>query len=254
MIDIHTHILPGIDDGSQHLEESLEMARIAVSEGITTLIATPHHANGRYTNEADSVTSNVRALSEALQAASIPLNIVPGQEVRVYKDLLEDLESGKLLTLNRSQYLLIEFPSSRIPTNIAELIHELRLQGITPIIAHPERNAEIADQPNRLYELIQLGALSQLTSHSLIGQFGSKIQKLSMQLCEHNLVHFLSSDAHNLEHRPFKLQEAHQVILKTQDDKYSDYFVDNAQLLLDNRRITIWQPKPIKSKKWFKIW
>ncbi|MFD2614073.1 tyrosine-protein phosphatase [Paenibacillus gansuensis] len=237
MIDIHTHILPGVDDGAQTLEASLDMVRAAAAEGISVLIATPHHANGRDYNEAGFVREQVALLNESIQAAQIQLRIAAGQEVRLYNNLLDDLEAGKLQTLDDSRYLLVELPSSRVPRELPDVVYELLLMGIVPIIAHPERNAEIAAKPETMQQLVDQGALGQVTTHSLLGTFGKKIQKSSFDLCRQNLIHFVSSDAHNLTHRPFLLQDAYGKVAVELGEGYVAYYKDNASRILSNQPV-----------------
>lgn len=253
MIDIHNHILPGVDDGASTLEDSLTMARQAVEEGITAIIATPHHANGRYLNEAAQVEQAVQQISEALAAAGIDLRLYAGQEVRVYRDLIDDLQQGKLLTLARSRYMLIEFPTSKVPEDIHELIHELGVAGITPVIAHPERNMELSQNPARLAELVERGALAQMTTHSINGLFGKKIQDSSFTMCESNLIHFLSSDAHNPTERSFGMREACRRVKERLGESFTEFYKSNADILLANGIISVPTPK-VRKKKRFHFW
>ncbi|SEC11529.1 CpsB/CapC family capsule biosynthesis tyrosine phosphatase [Paenibacillus sp. GP183] len=253
MIDIHSHILPDLDDGSTSLSESLEMAREAVKQGIHKIIATPHHANGTYLNETSRVEQSVHTLNEELQLQGIPLTVYIGQEIRLYRDLLEDLDHSRIVTLNRSKYMLVEFPSSHIPNYTDELFHELGIQKITPIIAHPERNQEIKENPSRLLELIEKGGLSQVTAHSILGGFGKTIQAFSMNLCKNHLAHFLASDAHNLTNRPCVLGQAYQTLRENLGNDVADLFQQNARCVLEDhsllKEIPVWS-----RRKWFKFW
>lgn len=253
MIDIHNHILPLLDDGSQSLEESLLMARAAVAEGIHTIIATSHHANGNYDNEAKIIIAAVNELNQHLQTNQIPLTVRAGQEIRLYNNLIDDLHTDKLLTLNHSDYILIEFPSSRIPSTAKEIIHELTVMKRIPIIAHPERNQEIIKDPDKLTQLIEWGALSQITSSSINGLFGKKLQAFSLDLCRRDLVHFVASDAHNLTVRPFGLNTAYEHILHSLGEDYTHYYLSNARHIMDNTPIPVREPISRK-KKWYKIW
>lgn len=209
MIDTHCHILPEVDDGAESWEDSLEMARAAVSEGITTIIATPHHHNGRHVNNCNNVHGLVDAINVRLEDADIPLIVLPGQEVRSYSRIIEDYESGDTIGLNHSRYMLVEFPSDRVPSSYEDIFHELQLAGVIPIIAHPERNAELANNSDRLGELIELGALAQVTAHSINGGFGPKVQRIALDMCCRNLVQIVASDAHGIRKRPFGLREAY---------------------------------------------
>jgi protein-tyrosine phosphatase len=253
MIDIHTHILPGIDDGADTMEYSLQLARAAVENGIHTIIATPHHANGRYDNPAKEIKALVSKLNNELHMKNISLKVLCGQEVRLTQRLLEDWEKGDLLCLHDSSYMLIEFPSGSIPEETFDFFYELSLHKIKPIIAHPERNARIAHNPELLFQLIEAGALSQITSHSINGVFGSKVQQLAVQLCKRNLVHFVSTDAHHMVHRGFDLQQAYASIERTLGYDTADYYRSNSELIVSNQLVQMWEPVP-GNKKWYKFW
>lgn len=237
MIDIHSHILPFVDDGAADWEAALAMAQDAHKDGITTVIATPHHANGAYLNPASRINEAVPVLRERLQEAGIPVQVLAGQEIRVYGDLLADLEKGELLTLAGTRYILLEMPSSRVPRSMEETCHELVIQGLVPVIAHPERNSEVADDPRKLEKLIDLGAVGQVTAQSLAGVFGSKLQKLSLDLCRRNLVHVIASDAHDSGHRPFGLSEAYKVVEKDLGSETFDFFQQNSRKIVENEEL-----------------
>ncbi|MEK3683090.1 tyrosine-protein phosphatase [Paenibacillus sp. FSL R10-2736] len=248
MIDIHSHILPFMDDGAADVDAALAMAQDANNDGITTVIATPHHANGVYMNPAPDIEAAVRLLNEKLQEAGNPLQVLPGQEIRIYGDLLDDLEKGQLLTLAGSRYILLEMPSSRVPRNMEETCHELIIQGYVPVIAHPERNAEVAENPSKLERLTELGALGQLTAQSLAGTFGSKLQKLSIDLCRRGTIHVIASDAHDSSNRPFGLSEAYEVVKKHLGNETFDFFLHNARRIAANEEIIRVNPVQSNSK------
>lgn len=249
MIDIHSHILPSLDDGARDLDDSLRLAQLAVEEGITAIIATPHHENGNYLNPASAVHDAAQALQSALQERNIPLDLHIGQEIRVFGNLLSDYDEGLLLTLAGSAYLLLEFPSGDIPRDIANLLYELKLLGITPIIAHPERNRILMNDFNQLIGLIEAGALCQMTSHSLNGFFGRTVQKASMDMCKMNLIHFVSSDAHHPVNRAFGLRQAYQVVASELGESVRDYYMRNASAVLMSETI---EPRPPVMKR--NIW
>lgn len=253
MIDIHTHILPGVDDGAELLEDSLLLAKAAVEDGIHTLIATPHHANGKFTNSASEIRIHVGRLNMELNLANIPLQVLCGQEIRLTPQFFEEWEAGELLCLHDSSYILLEFPSGHIPAGTFAIIHELSLLNIQPIIAHPERNAEIANNPELLYQLIERGALSQVTSHSVNGFFGSKVQQLSLQLCKRNLVHFIATDAHHLKLRGFDLNQAYTVLEREFGKEMVEYYKTNAECIVSNDLVYIQHPLKV-SKKWYQLW
>ncbi|MBP1993432.1 tyrosine-protein phosphatase [Paenibacillus eucommiae] len=253
MIDIHSHILPGLDDGARSLNESIEMARQAVQQGIHKVIATPHHANGMYQNELLLVRQSVLSLNTELQQQGIPLEVYTGQEIRMYRDLLDDLDRQLIETLDGSGYMLIEFPSGSIPSYTSEVFHELRINSITPIIAHPERNVEITKNPEKLLELVEEGALSQVTAQSVSGGFGKSIQALSLELCKHHLAHFIASDAHNMTNRPFGLAQAYQQLGDKLGADYVDYFQNNAESVINHTSVQLNKPQWPK-RKWFHFW
>ncbi|MET1179948.1 CpsB/CapC family capsule biosynthesis tyrosine phosphatase [Peribacillus simplex] len=249
MIDIHCHILPGVDDGSADMKESMNMARKAVESGITHLFATPHHLNEKYVNFKSGIIDHANSLNESLKQNNIPLTIHLGQEVRIHRDIFNSLEKKEILTLDdNGTYLLLELPSGRVPTYTQEVIYELLLKEITPIIVHPERNKELIANHKLLFELVQEGALTQLTSGSIIGNFGKSIQSFSKKIIEHNLAHFIATDAHNIGSRGFTLQHAYETITKSYGIQRTFYFKENAEQLLKNQSPAVEKPVPFKKK------
>lgn len=254
MIDIHSHILYGVDDGPKDLTESLELARLAVKEGIKTIIATPHHHNGRYNNRKQDIIDKVQHLNEQLQIETIPLTVLPGQEPRIYGELLDDYKKGDILTLNDGQhFLFIELPSSHVPRYTEQLLYDIQLAGLTPIIVHPERNQEFMERPDLLYQLVKRGALTQITTGSLTGFFGKNIRKFTTQIIDANLTHFMASDAHHVNHRPFFFDEALDFLQKRYGTDIVYYFTENAQFLVNGENVHKEIPMRIKAKKFFGI-
>ncbi|MEW5595569.1 CpsB/CapC family capsule biosynthesis tyrosine phosphatase [Peribacillus frigoritolerans] len=249
MIDIHCHIIPGVDDGSEDMKESLNMARKAVEAGITHLFATPHHLNEKYVNVKNDIIDRAVRLNESLKQNNIPLTIHLGQEVRIHRNIFTSLDKAEILTLDdNGKYLLLELPSGRVPTYTQEVIYELLLKGITPIIVHPERNKELIENQKLLFELVQEGALTQLTSGSIIGLFGKNIKSFSKKIIEHNLAHFIATDAHNVNSRGFTLQEAYETVTKTYGIERAFYFKENAEQLIKGQSPSIVKPAPFKKK------
>ncbi|WP_282033705.1 tyrosine-protein phosphatase [Metabacillus indicus] len=249
MIDIHSHILPGVDDGASTSEEALLIAKAAVDEGITTIIATPHHQNGKYINGKQSILKNVEALNKLLRNENIPLTILPGQETRIHGDLMSELETDVILPLNHTNYIFIELPSGHVPRYTEQMLFDLQLKGLTPIIVHPERNAEFIENPDLLYKLVSKGALTQITSSSITGHFGKNIKKFTMQLLEAQLTHFLASDVHSLKNRPFRLSEGYEILAKVFGQEALFVFRENAELLVRNQTVYKTDPSKIKKKK-----
>ena len=253
MIDIHSHILPGIDDGAQTIDDSIKMAKAAVNEGITTIIATPHHKNNQFTNLKSSILTKVNDLNTVLKQENIPLTVLPGQEVRIYGEVLEDYYKEEILTLNHTKYLFIEFPSSSVPRYAERLLYELQTEGIIPIIVHPERNKELQEKPELLYQLVKNGALTQVTASSVAGYFGKNVKKFSEQLIEHNLTHFIASDAHNIHNRSFKVVDALGIIEENFGMDYIYLFKENAELLVEDKNVIKEIPERIQRKKFLGI-
>lgn len=213
MIDLHCHLLPGIDDGPETMEESLALAQSAVDQGITHVLCTPHHNNGRYENPKASIIAAVAELQIALDETQIPLTVLEGQEVRITGELVEDLNEDNLLFTDLNDtYLLIEFPSADVPAFSETLLFELRGMGKIPVIVHPERNRFFMEDPDRLIPFLEMGCLAQLTAPSIVGIFGKKIQKIAHEMVERNLVQMVASDAHGVNKRPFYLKEAYTEI------------------------------------------
>jgi protein-tyrosine phosphatase len=253
MIDIHCHILPGIDDGAQSLSDSLAMAKQAVEQGIHTIVATPHHKNSRYENPQQFIIDRVKQLNEIIHLEKIDLKIIAGQEVRIYGEMIQGYEMGEILPVNHSPYLLVEFPSNHVPRYTEKLFYELQMKGLVPVIVHPERNQEIIERPDILYTLVKKGALTQVTAASVNGDFGKKIKNLSLQLIDANLTHFIASDAHNITSRGFKMRNAFGVIEKKYGMDLVYMFEENAALLIEGKHVYKEDPEQIKRKKLFKL-
>ncbi|MFD3446624.1 tyrosine-protein phosphatase [Microbacteriaceae bacterium 4G12] len=254
MIDLHCHIIPGVDDGAQTLEDSIAMAKSAASQGIHTIVATPHHQNGRFMNEKSTILQKIESLNEALKQEDIALTILPGQENRLFGNIVEDYQNGKIVTVNETnKYILIEFPSDHVPRYAEQLFYELQTQGLIPILVHPERNAELIQRPDILYKLVTKGALTQVTASSLTGHFGKNVKKFSLQLVEHNLTHVIASDAHNVTNRAFHLREGSEVLEKEFGTDLAIQFQENAYIIISGKSVYKEDPEPIRRKKLFGI-
>lgn len=195
MIDLHCHILAAIDDGPDDISQSMEMARIAIADGITTIVATPHVKNTIL--PATAIREKVAAFNSRLADENIPLAILAGADV--YALLSPSLFSG--LTINNTPYILIEFPHSHLPRNAHEILFKMIAQGYRPIITHPERNGSVLQNPALLFRLLKIPALIQITGDSLCGNFGPEIQACAIHLLENDAVHFIATDAHSPHYR-----------------------------------------------------
>lgn len=213
MIDIHCHLLPGIDDGPATLEAALALARACVADGITHAVLTPHLLAGRWENTRSRIGAEHARFEKALQTLKIPLQLAWAGEVRLGAEVLDWLAQGELPLLGGEdgpRCLLLEMPDGQIPLGADKLVLALRRQGITPVIAHPERNRAVAEQPERLRPFIEAGCRTQLTAASVVGQFGSRAQGACEALLERGWAHCVASDAHNLTGRAPRMSAARQ--------------------------------------------
>ena len=209
MIDLHAHVLPGIDDGPSTWEESLLMCRQAVEDGITTLVATPHITPGVYANTRKSIAGAVVELRGRLEVAGVPLTILASAEVWLDPDLLLDGEAviPYLGDDGGRRFVLIHVPPRAVLDSVCELVQTLAIRGVTAIVSHPERHREFQKEPEQLRALVAAGALSQVTAASLVGKFGRSSALAARRFLELGLVHVIASDAHSHDHRPPVLSE-----------------------------------------------
>lgn len=214
MIDVHCHLLPGIDDGPGSMDESLELARVAVEHGITHSIVTPHIHPGRWDNEALSIRSAMDSYKRALSDANIPLKVGMSGEMRVSLEALQMVANHQVPFLGKwggNYVVLLEMPHSHIPTGIEKMIQWLNQRNIRPLIAHPERNKDVLRKLEKIQPLIDMGCLFQITAGSIAGKFGSKARDRARELLEKGVVTVLATDAHNLKRRPPMLTEGRDV-------------------------------------------
>lgn len=208
MIDIHSHILPGIDDGAKDIEKTLEMLRIASNNGIKKIIATPHFYRGYYENKYADICSLVEEVSVKAKEKEINVEIFPGQEVFLDNHTLESYKEGIIKELNDTRYMLVELPMDAMPKNVLDIIYELRVLGVVPIIAHPERYKYIIEKPSLINNFINENCLFQINSGSIEGIFGSKVKKTSEVLIRNGICQFIATDAHSTKGRLPKVTEA----------------------------------------------
>lgn len=238
MIDIHSHILPGVDDGAESIEESIAMSKIYLDNGINKIIATPHYIEGFESVSREKNTEALEILRDALEKNHLNLEVYLGNEIYITMDIFDYIERGIVSTLNNSRYVLIEFPMFDIPLYSENIIYELLLKGYIPIIAHPERNAKIIENPNILYDFIMKGVLAQLNLPSLEGRYGERIKITAEILLKHNMIHFVGTDAHSKDKRAPKVRKGLQILKSLVDDeKYNEITSYNALKILNNEEI-----------------
>ena len=230
MIDIHTHILPGVDDGSPRTAESLEMLRLAAASGVETVIATPHsNLPGVYANyNGEWLQASFDRLIRRAEEEEIPVRILRGMEVYATEDLPQLLEAGRVLTLNDSRYVLMEFDFHEQANWCTRMLEGVLEAGYTPIVAHPERYYAVWQEPWCVYPWLEMGAHVQLTRGSILGKFGREAKRAADYLLQHNLVACIARDAHGSRNRIPEMDD----ILRYITAKYSPEYAD--MLLTEN--------------------
>ena len=234
MIDIHSHIINEIDDGSKSIEMTINMLKKAQKSGTTDIIATPHFMSGRFGVEYKDVIKKVEELKKISKENNIDINIYAGQEVYYSKSILEYYNDKIIGTINNTKYMLIEFPI--LEFNIDEIIntvYELQIRGIVPIIAHPERYKLFIKKPSMINELIKEGMLFQMNAGSITGAFGKDVKKTATKYLEHNVYSFIGSDAHRDRGRDTDMGEALNILETPQKNT----FINNGKLMLENEDV-----------------
>jgi len=208
LVDVHCHLLPGVDDGAADWDVSLAMARMAVADGIATAVVTPHQSDAFAANDAPAIVDRTAQLQSYLDERDVALRVLPGGEVRVEPELPAKLRQGKRLTMaDRKRHVLLELPHD-VYFPLERLLGDLASVGITGILAHPERNPAILARRQVLESLVAAGCLLQITAGSLIGAFGQPVQKLTEWLLSRQLVHFVATDAHGIKSRRPRMRRA----------------------------------------------
>ncbi|NLM75913.1 MAG: capsular biosynthesis protein [Clostridiaceae bacterium] len=248
MTDIHCHILPGLYDGAPDYEAALEMIRIAEKEGVGCIVATPHCIDFP-DEDIFGVLSNLKELASG-QGCNVEL--LAGSEIYINPDLPRMAKDNKIISINRSRYVLVELPMLDMPLYTLDVVYELRLIGFVPVIAHPERYKYVIGNPNIVKGLIDAGALCQVNSGSITGRYGKAVEKTVHTLLRHNMVHFAASDAHSPNHRPPRLKKAYEITEECYGkDKAHKLFCGNPYAAVKNEDIEIEEPIAVKKRKWF---
>jgi len=252
MVDIHSHILPEVDDGSHSLEESVEMCRASFKDGVQVMVATPHAHDGLHrTHDPALLRQKVDELNQQMKGSP---RIVLGCELRFTHELVKQLcETHSAPTIADGPYALVEFPHAIVPAGSEHLLFELMNNRITPIIAHPERNMMLMSEPERFYQLVDAGALGQMDTGSITGQFGRKVQQAARVMLENGLIHFIASDCHNTRNRLPGMSEAVGASAEIVGEEYARAIAgDNPAAVVEGRSIPT-RPSatlPQKKRKW----
>jgi protein-tyrosine phosphatase len=247
VIDIHCHILPGLDDGPSTLEESLKMAEEAVFEGIDMIVATPHDLVKGTLNHRQRIFAAIDELNEAIRTEGIPLQVLPGQETVVSSDLLSERNFLDLLPVNvNTSYIYLEVPENPLASYMKQLIREMQAAGFHPVIANPEKNTYVQQNPDFLYDLVKNGCFVQVAAGSVNGDLGGKVRKFAHQLIGSSQVHFIGS---NINHagKGFGLLRAYQEVAKQFDNQTAYTLMDNSWKMVEGAIVV--RDEPVKFNK-----
>jgi protein-tyrosine phosphatase len=221
MVDIHHHLLPGLDDGAKDIETSVAMAKLAVDDGITHVVCSPH-ANNHFTFDPAVNVEKTRELRARLAEENIPLTLGSGCDFHLNFDNLKQAQADPArFSINGMGYLLVEVADYSLPPALTETFFELQLAGLTPILTHPERNPTLQNEPGRIRDWLRGGVLIQVTADSLTGHKGRRAERMAHELLEKRWVHFLATDAHNTTSRPPRMREAHNLVATKYSASYA---------------------------------
>jgi protein-tyrosine phosphatase len=224
MIDVHCHILPGVDDGAKTIEDSVAMARMAADAGTTKIVATPHMNHPQYHVPGPLAKAKLEEVRAAVLAAKIPIEIVLAGEIHWSSDVPAQLASGELLPYCADhQYILFELPMSHVPDATREVMWKFQLAGIYPVLAHPERNMDFERNPDLIHQYRDAGVPCQITAMSLTGDFGRKARKLSERWLAEGAIDLLASDGHSARSRPPTLADAARIVRKQAGETVEDW-------------------------------
>ena len=246
MIDLHAHVLPGLDDGPQHMAHALEMCRIAVERGTSALVATPHMFDGAYDVTRNQILAGVSELRRALVSEDVALEVFPGGDVHAHIDLVALVKAGEVMTVgDGGKYLMVEFDHLIVPSHVDQMLFSLRLFGLTPIITHPERNLEVQRNVEVMSPLVRAGNLVQVTPASLVGGFGPDAGRCAKELVLRRMAHVVASDAHSVRGRPPGLARAKSVLEDLVGiEKAQEMLMEYPQKILDGEDVSI--PEPLE--------
>jgi protein-tyrosine phosphatase len=252
VIDIHAHLLPQVDDGPSDWEEVLVMIEAGIRDGVQGVVCTSHVLNRLDEEFEAKLLFKFDQLKRMVQDRRIPISLWLGSELHVNAQV--DLRSPVATFANNRKYLLLELPLNDIPKDVDQRLFHLHLQGMRPILAHPERNAALVMKPELVYGMVQRGILMQVNAGSLLGVFGGKIRKMAHQMIEHNLVHFVASDCHSAEQRPMSLGKAYRAVeAEFGKDVAVALFAANPKTAVQGG--DLWTPEPVPfDKKKRRLW
>ena len=257
MYDLHCHILPNVDDGAKSLDDAIEMARVAFEHGTGVIVATPHRRDVTENSSVGDVEELLSSFNSRLEKEGIGLRVLKGMENHLDPDLPGDLSSGRALPLNGSRYALVELPFFGYPNYVEDVLFKMQVQGLTPVLAHPERIEAFQKRPELLYTFVERGMLTQITAGSVLGHFGGKVRRLTHDLLRGGLVHLLASDAHfpNGSRSPRLPPGVEAAAVIVGPDKAKAMVVDMPQAILEDMPVEVEAPsQPVSARRWWRPW
>jgi protein-tyrosine phosphatase len=249
--DIHCHMLSGIDDGSKSPGESLDMARMAVEDGIRTCIVTPHQLGAFRCNEGDVIRARTAEFQQVLDAKGVDLQVLPGGDVRIEPDMIDLIAAGRVLTLgDRGRHVLLELPHE-LYFPLEPVLNDLAAAGLVGILSHPERNRGLMQSPELLQPLVERGCLMQVTAGSLMGTFGKSSREMTEWMLAEELVHFMATDAHGSRARRPLLWRAYERVAELTDEATAiAVCCDNPLAVAEGRDISLEPMKTPSGNGW----
>jgi protein-tyrosine phosphatase len=255
VIDLHTHLLPGVDDGAGTLAEAVAMARLAAADGVTTIVATPHRNPWSYRADRADAERRLEEVRRACQCEGIAVRLLLGGESYIAPDLPEQLETGLALTINGSRYLLIEWPLAEYPPYSDQVIFELQVRGIIPVVAHAERYRFVQRDPQGLARQVERGVLAQVTASSLLGEFGPRVRRASEDLLTRGLAHLIASDSHGPERRAPVLSRARARAAELVGEGRARALVEDVpRAIINDERVDLPPPVLPKPRPFWMFW
>ena len=233
MIDFHSHLIYGVDDGSKSLNMSLEMLKIAEREGVEYICATPHFISEEFEIGRGEYNEKLDRLILASKEAKFNIRILSGLEIYMHPNLPKLFKEKEIWGINDSEYLLIELPMGQFPMYTEDIFYELMLLGVKPILAHPERNLKIMKNHDLIINLINQGVLMQINAGSLLGDYGKEVKKTAHEFLKRNMIHILGSDGHNITSRKTKLKESYEIV-KHENKELYNWIIENQTNIINN--------------------
>lgn len=248
MIDIHAHILPQVDDGPKDWQDTIDLLKQGIADGIQGVVCTSHVLNQLDDKLEGTFLLKFDQLKEQIKKHDLKIDVWLGSEIHSHSEFRRE---SKVATINGlGKYMLIEFPMGDIPVDAGKIFFDLSITGTTPILAHPERNVGFLNNPEQLFEFVQRGILMQMNASSLTGRFGKEVKKLAYTMMELDWVHFVASDCHNTQNRPMILSEAYHLVAKEWGkEKAEACFVRNPTLAVRGEHIQTPHPQEMKKKR-----